>query len=379
MRIFPATLVLLSALGMASAQAATPRHGSDAPAAAATPAAPAPATSITTLQTITVTGVVPGPGLWEVRHGDRVLWILGVVPTLPSGIQWRSGEVERIVAASQAVIEPPDVKVKLDTNWLGKLFLLPSVYSVQRNPDGKHLQDVLPPALFARWDRARRKYFGDDRGIDRYRPLVAAAKMLKKALRANGLRSSGEVVDTVKGLADKYQVKLEKPLAVLEIREPRQAVKVLEAQAPQGVTCLGLVLDAVEHELPDFRARANAWATGDIDTLRKIPPSAYRSRCKSAITGAGFANALGISDLPARIEGHWLAAVDAALASNSQTLAILPMHELLAPDGYLAALRSRGYTIVAPDTGAPDEPNDAATGDPAPAGSVPAPPRSPPR
>ncbi|MDE2498398.1 MAG: TraB/GumN family protein, partial [Xanthomonadaceae bacterium] len=134
MRIVPVMLALLVICADTSAQT-TPSAAS----------VPAPAASITTLQAVTVTGVVPGPGLWKVTRSDHVLWILGVVPTLPAGIEWRSSQVEQTVATSQTVLEAPGVKLKVDTNWFGKLFLLPTVYRAQRNPDGKTLHDVLPP------------------------------------------------------------------------------------------------------------------------------------------------------------------------------------------------------------------------------------------
>ncbi len=306
-----------------------------------------------------MTGVMPGPGLWKVTRGDHVLWILGVVPTLPAGIEWRSNQVAQTIAASQAVLESPGVKLKVDTNWFGKLFLLPSVYRAQRNPDGKTLHDVLPPDVYARWYYARERYFGDDYSIERFRPLIAAGKMMKKALKANGLHGDGEVTDTIETLARQHGVKTVKPDTTLEIKEPRQAVKAFAAAGPDGIACLRVVLEAVDHELPNFRARANAWATGDIETLRTVPESAWRSTCQSAITGAGFAKSLGIDNLPHRIEETWLAAVDAALAANAQTFAVLPMHDLLAPDGYLAALQARGYVVTAPDAGLAQDPASA--------------------
>lgn len=342
------------------------------PAPAASTAQPASGASITTLQAMTVTGVMPGPELWKVTRGGHVLWILGVVPTLPGGLRWQSNQVAQTIAASQAVIESPGVKLKVDTNWFGKLFLLPSVYRAQRNPDGKTLQEVLPPWLYSRWESARQHYFGDERGIDRYRPIMAASKLMKQALKANNLRGNGEIDDTVAALAKQHGVKLVKPETTLEIKEPRQAVKSLAAQGPDGIACLGLVLDAVEHELPNFRARANAWATGDIETLRKLPESAYRETCQSAITGAGFAKSLGIDDLPARLESAWLAAADAALASNTQSFAMLPMHAVLDPHGYLAALQARGYTVAAPDADTADDPASAASAAPATRVAIPA-------
>ncbi|MBU6417953.1 MAG: TraB/GumN family protein [Xanthomonadaceae bacterium] len=360
MRIVPVILALLVICADTSAQTT--------PSAASVP--PAPAASITTLQAVTVTGVVPGPGLWKVTRGDHVLWILGVVPTLPAGIEWRSSQVEQTVAASQTVLEAPGVKLKVDTNWFGKLFLLPTVYRAQRNPDGKTLHDVLPPATYARWYYARQRYFGDDYSIERYRPIVAAWKLMKQAMKANRLRNDGEVTGMVAAMAKQHGVKVVKPEATLEIKEPRQAVKAFAASNLDGIACLDVVLDAVEHDLPNFRARANAWATGDIDTLRKVPESAYRDACRSAITGAGFAKALGIDNLPMRVEGAWLAAADTALAANAQSFAVLPMHDLLDPHGYLAALQARGYAVTAPDAELANDPASADSAAPAAASSA---------
>src|SRR5690348_12649540 len=275
MRILPVTLALLLTCAGASAQTIS-----------STP--PAAASSITTLQTVTVTGVVPGPGLWKVTRGDHVLWILGVVPTLPAGIEWRSAQVAQTIAASQAVLDTPGVKLKVDTNWFGKLFLLPTLYRAQRNPDGKTLHDVLPPATYARWYYVRQRYFGDDYSVERYRPIVAAWKLMKQAMKANGLRNDGEVTGAVAAMAKQHGVKVVKPETTLEIKEPRQAVKAFAASNLDGIACLDVVLDAIEHELPNFRARANAWATGDIDTLRKVPeariatPAAPRSPARDS-------------------------------------------------------------------------------------------------
>lgn len=360
MRVVPVILALLVICADTSAQTT--------PSAASVP--PAPAASITTLQAVTVTGVVPGPGLWKVTRGDHVLWILGVVPTLPAGIEWRSSQVEQTVAAAQTVLEAPGVKLKVDTNWFGKLFLLPTVYRAQRNPDGKTLHDVLPPATYARWYYARQRYFSDDYSIERYRPIVAAWKLMKQAMKANRLRNDGEVTGMVAAMAKQHGVKVVKPEATLEIKEPRQAVKAFAASNLDGIACLDVVLDAVEHDLPNFRARANAWATGDIDTLRKVPESAYRDACRSAITGAGFAKALGIDNLPMRVEGAWLAAADTALAANAQSFAVLPMHDLLDPHGYLAALQARGYAVTAPDAELANDPASADSAAPAAASSA---------
>lgn len=342
MRIpFAIACLLVACTG--AAIAGTPRHPVPTPATAATPS------SITTLATITVTGVVPGPGLWKVEHGDHVLWILGVVPTVPTGIQWQSAGVERIIAGSQAVLAVPDVVLDVHANWLSKLFLVLPAYNAQRNPDGKTLADVLPPPLYARWQVQKQHYFGDDDKVERYRPIVAALKLRKQALKQHGLRSSGRIEDTITALATQHQVPIVKSDTTLEIRHPHQALKAFREHAPDGVACFDQVLGVVEYGLPVIRARANAWATGDIDALRALKGTDYVRTCESAIVNAGFARELGIDNLPREVEDRWLDAAEAALATHAQSFAVLPMAELLDPHGYLAALAARGYTITAPD------------------------------
>ena len=44
----------------------------------------------------------------------------------------------------------------------------------------------------------------------------------------------------------------------------------------------------------------------------------------------------------------WLAQAKRALRNNTRTMAVVPMSELFAPDGYLAALRAAGYEIEEP-------------------------------
>jgi len=46
------------------------------------------------------------------------------------------------------------------------------------------------------------------------------------------------------------------------------------------------------------------------------------------------------------------------------------MHELLDPNGYLAALQARGYTVIAPDAALADDPASDASAAPAPASSA---------
>jgi len=49
-----------------------------------------------------------------------------------------------------------------------------------------------------------------------------------------------------------------------------------------------------------------------------------------------------------RLMAAWLAEAERALASNASTVAVLPMRDILRPDGYLAGLQARGYVVEEP-------------------------------
>ncbi len=345
MRLLPLAFLLVSGV---LAPACVPAAPAQVPATAGTATRPSPQ-DVADLPVVVVSGVVPGPGLWKVSKGGHVMWVLGTLSPLPRAMQWQSREVEEAVAASQQVLLEPSVQLKADVGFVGKLFLLPSAYGARKNDDGATLQQVLPPPVYARWQVLKQKYLGDDRGVERWRPLFASQELYRKALKANGLSRSGGVRANIDALAKRHGVpELATDYHVL-IEHPRAAIKAFRQAAPRDVTCFIRTLDSIEHDLPAMTARANAWATGDLQALRELPDSDRRDACVAAIAGAGFAQALGLADVPAQQRATWQAAARKALHDNAQSFALLPMDELLKPDGYLAALQAEGYQVDAPE------------------------------
>jgi len=93
---------------------------------------------------------------------------------------------------------------------------------------------------------------------------------------------------------------------------------------------------------------ANAWAVGDLATLATLPPDPSQLLCVGALGGADFARKRGVQDIDARVQNSWLEAVDKTFAEHHETLGTIGIFILLAPDGYVAALRARGYVVEAP-------------------------------
>jgi hypothetical protein len=97
-----------------------------------------------------------------------------------------------------------------------------------------------------------------------------------------------------------------------------------------------------------MRVRANAWATGDVARLHDLSHVDQASTCIAVVMNSQLARERGWTDLPARAAAAWLDAAEHALARNPSTIAVLSIDRLLAPEGYLAALRAKGYTVEEP-------------------------------
>lgn len=300
------------------------------------------------LQTVVVTGLQPGPGLWRVSRGNHVLWILGTVTPLPRDIEWDTNAVEKAVARSQQVILAPSVELKADTGFFGRLALIPSALRARRNPEGRTLRQILAPAEYARWQALKARYIGRDAGIEQWRPVFAALELYDKAIRESGMRHGGFVSPVVEKLAKRYRVATIDPQLVVTVPRPKQVLKEFAETALDDSQCLALTLDRIEGDLGRMAERANAWSIGDIEGLRDLPEENQFTACSAAFTGAALARRLGIGDIPQQLRAKWIAAAERALADNRSTLAILPMSQLLREDGYLADLRAKGYEVASP-------------------------------
>jgi len=319
------------------------------------------------LQTITVTGEQPGPGLWKVSKGDHVLWILGNVSPLPRDIKWRSKELEQRIAQSQELIAGEGVGLSADTGFFGTLVLLPSLIGIKNNPDGKTLDQVLSPDLYARWVAAKRQYIGHSNWAERLRPVFAAIKLYDAAMDRNRLTGSNFVAKQVRSAAQRAHLAIVTAQVNYTIKDPRAAVKHFKAAQISDVGCFTKTLDRIDTDLVNMTARANAWAVGDIDALRKLPQSDQWTVCTEAVSESGIAHELGLSDAAARLRAAWLDDAEKALDKNVSTVAVVSIRSLLAPNGKLAQLKALGYTIEAPDGDSAAQSDATATAAPVPA------------
>jgi hypothetical protein len=329
------------------------------------------------METILVTGEQPGPGLWKVSRDGHVMWVLGSIGQWPASIHWQTREVDTAIAQSQEVLYPGGYGIKADIGIFKAMTLIPAALKAAKNPDGATLEDVLPAATYEKWRALKREYLGDDDGVEKQRPMVAEEKLFNAIGRRQRRTVKYYGVDwVVNQAAKKHKVKVRtlpsvsRETPVPEIRGFLKASRKVDFAEAE---CFGRNLERIERTLelgegPEI-AWTNAWATGDLETLRK--PSALADLGREDCVAAAAKALLGdpAIDLPpevraglqayARIEElsaqalqeadqKWLDAAEAAIEKNQSTFAVLPINNVMSPTGYLARLREKGYEVQEP-------------------------------
>lgn len=330
-----ARLLALASFLSLSAAASEPPHAETSP----------------TLETIVVTGVMPGPGLWRVESGERRLWILGTVSPLPRGMKWEALKVGEVLGQADAVLSPASAEADLSAGDVLKMMTLArSANAAMKLPDRDTLADVVPAETYALWSGLKQQYLPDDKKVERQRPVFASQELFNAAIVAEGMTRTNIVWSVVSERAEELGV----PIVNTTIRMPlaldrsryKAGIQALAKSEVDDVTCFKETIETLPMALETMKQGANAWATGDLETLFLLRHSELKPACKTAYDEAmGFQRT---SEWERAARAAWLRAAEAALEANTTTLAVMPMADLGGPTGVLAVFRERGYTVIEP-------------------------------
>jgi uncharacterized protein YbaP (TraB family) len=335
--------VLCLLVPVASAWAQT-----EAPAPAPAAAEAAAAEGVAVPEKILVVGQKPGPGLWKVSKDGHVLWVFGSYSPLPQKMEWRSQQVENVLAQSQEYLAPPGALASV--GFFRGLTLLPKLIGVKKNPDGATLKEVLPANVYARWLPLKAKYLGDDDGVERERPIFAAETLYRAGLQQAGLAQGHQVESQIHGMVKRHNIKVVRTGIALPTDDASAMLKEFKKSPLADTACFAKTLERLESDIDAMRVRANAWAKGDLEAIQKLTYPDHDTECRDAVMTAEFTrNRPGYQDVKERIQAAWLDSAEKALAANTTTFATLRLADILKPDGYLAALKAKGYTVESPD------------------------------
>jgi uncharacterized protein YbaP (TraB family) len=310
-------------------------------AALAQPASPVPSGAGEPLIEIVIEGRHEGPRMWTVRKGDHTLWILGTISPLPKKMVWQPDAVRAALKHTQEVV-PAWPTYGIGANPLTMLRVYIEWRRLQKPPDNLPLRQTLPAPLYARVEALKNRYDPKDNKLEAMRPMLAARQLVARVFDAAGLAQHNEVQETVLQLAREQGVRVHQDK--LHIDDPVDVLKdVSHTPLDREVACLDSVVTLLETDIGAMQARAQAWALGDVDTLRKLPHADDRTACIAAVS-----NSERVRSLIARAQDDWLISVEDSLNRNSGTLAVQSMDRLLGEHGALAALRAKGYSVEGP-------------------------------
>jgi uncharacterized protein YbaP (TraB family) len=299
----------------------------------------------TQLDEVLVVGRHAGPGLWRVSKDGHDLWVLGTLEPLPKGLVWDAGSVEQRIAHSQEVLSPPQVDPHI--GFFRGLVLLPSLLRARHNPDGRTLEQVLPHDLYVRWLGMRVKYLGST-SDETMRPMVAAFDLYVHALDAAGLTTDTDIWKHVETAAHRNRVAIAPVVLDVKIRNEKDYVRALtQISTESEIACLRSTMDYLQTDLPITRERANLWSLGDVARLREVPAPDEPVACFDALLNVPRFREV-FDQLSRQFDTLWLARAQEALHKNASTLAVVPIKKVLAADGWLAALRARGFEVQDP-------------------------------
>jgi uncharacterized protein YbaP (TraB family) len=285
------------------------------------------------LEEVLVTGEHPGPGLWQVSNGENTLWILGTYEPLPAGLVWKSADVELVLTEAQQVLGNYSASFSLAG---GDAF----------NTKGKPLRRLLSRRQYAQWQSLKRKYIGDVKEVETALPVTAALLLRSNAFARSGLASSDLVWRELHRLANNYHV----PVTVSHQVNKTIANPSFDDAAVQhrGVDYLVSTMTNLEADLRAARARANAWAEGDLGLLRS-QAEADKNSADLYANSWPFLTPSELAQLKVETDRRWVDAAARALRRNRTTFAALPIFLLLREDSQiLAALREEGFVVESP-------------------------------
>lgn len=307
-----------------------------------------------TLETVIVTGTLPGPSLWRVRDGKNELYILGSINPLPSKMTWDSSEVEEILARTQQVLAPSGAEASVGAGDAFKISLLArSANAATKIPERQKLEDLLPPPIFSAWQVLKAKYMPNDRAVERRRPIFSSQELYYSAIDASGMTRANVVWNRVEEMASEKgiairETKIKFPLA-LDRKKYKAGIDAIAESRADETTCFTETISSLESDLELMRKGANAWATGDLDLIRTLMLADPQPACKTAYNMLmGFQQR---PELEVMADEAWLKAAKESLSNNATTLAVLPLHKLMGTSGMAERLRSAGYQVEAPDDG----------------------------
>lgn len=217
------------------------------------------------------------------------------------------------------------------------------------NTDSQLLEQLLPPDMYAQFQDLNNRYGGSSLVPQMYRPIAAMDWLRQAAMQRLRLTSDRAISVAVYALAQKYEV------PTFGVKMKRDAVwdemieRIGKTPRVMDVPCAAERMERLEKDLQESVARANAWATGDIATLR-ADAGLLAAGTPGKVCAAYFKDInVGVVQQRA-LRRYSYSAARKWLKENRSTVVLVPITTLFEKDGLIQKLRRAGYKVQEPES-----------------------------
>ncbi|GMR29492.1 TraB/GumN family protein [Stenotrophomonas maltophilia group sp. P373] len=281
-----------------------------------------------------------GPALWQARREEAHLWILPVPTALPGSMRCVTGEAGRIAAVAHTILGRPKVDItgRWEGSGLSALFTLARAVSeaetIHHNPDNLTLKDVLPADVHAEWQAALNECGIDPIELERLRPHFAARALRKAVMARHQLESPKAFCKELRriGRAGGARYFVPRTELAIDIAAADDCGK--PHPALDDTTRFAVQVERLRRLHHTARVQSKAWAQGDALGM-----------CGHDVPMDMHVTATGSNELDTLRREAWLSAVETVTAGRSTTLAMLDIADAFDGNGYIRALRERGFSF----------------------------------
>ena len=238
-----------------------------------------------TIEEITVVGRYPGPPLWQVTSGERTLWIFGELMPVPKGLDWDPRNAERVLDRAGGVIGGPRVSA-MTFNPIRMFRLYRAARRLARLPEGTTLADQMPAELYARYTALRARHLpkDDEDDEDCARPLPRCVSMAPRSTTP----ASRWTPTSARRLRARCAAREADEAEVLVETEPETVLEELAKITPEAeIACFASIMTSIETDLEGMKERANAWAIGDVEALKRFDYPDSQGNCLATLFSVG--------------------------------------------------------------------------------------------
>ena len=293
---------------------------------------PTPSSEWSNIETVVVTARKPGPVMWRVTKGDASVILIGFVDPVPKDLKWnKDGVTEALTGARQLLLNAQASVGLVEGLWYltwhsGDIHL----------PDGTTVEQTLPEPLRKRYLAALAKSKHDADRYSSLRPPLAMLRLEGDVNDAEGFTGK-EPSTSIHDIARHLGVSA-KPVADYEALPMLRALPQMSAATNEA--CVKAALDDIDDIAAHAKPAAEAWAIGDLDTLKANWSEQRFQRCIQLVPGVAVLFQRAVHDS--------VTAVNTALTQPGKTVMLVSFDALLKKDGILDRLKAEGLEIEQP-------------------------------